>query len=235
MKTTDALNETVSGKNLKLKFGFYNYDRTRALSDGTVKIEGVDANFESANVITEIFERMIKKQEFDVSELGMTYFLRVFDLENCPFIALPVFVNRAFRHSAIYINTSKGINKPEDLAGKTIGEFALFSHDAGTWPKGILSDEYGVKAEQCRWIIGGLDWPMPPVNFVPKPYPKNVDVSEAPEGTDLGAMLEAGEIDALISADIPKCILKKSPNVTQLFPDSKSAEQDYFKRTGIFR
>lgn len=111
--------------NPNLKIGCYHYDHTRALFDGTVKIDGIDATFESAPIVSEIFERMIRQRAFDVSELGLTYYLRTLDTEDSPFIALPVFPNRNFRHSAIFINTSSGIKTPQDLAGKTIGEFAL--------------------------------------------------------------------------------------------------------------
>lgn len=220
--------------NLKLKIGCWNYDCTRALIDGTVKIDGVDASFEGGRIVTEIFERMIRQRAFDVSELGMTYYLRTLDFDDPPFIAIPVFPNRVFRHSAIYINTSSGIEKPQDLVGKTIGEFAVYGHDAGVWPKGILSDEYGVKPDQCRWIVGGLDWPLAPIDFIPQPHPANVNVTWVPEGTDLGAMLEAGEIDALISADVPKGVLNNLPRVARLFPDYESVERDYYRRTGIF-
>ena len=220
--------------NLKLKFAFWNYDRTRALADGVVKFDGVDAAFDSAPIVTEIFERMIRKREFDVSELGLTFYLRTLDFDDPPFLALPVYPNRCFRHSAIYINTSSGIEKPQDLAGKTIGEFAVYGHDAGVWPKGILSDEYGVTPDQCRWIVGGLDWPLPPVDFIPRPHPSNVDVTTAPEGKDLGKMLEAGEIDALISADVPQCLLNGSPRVARLFADYEPVEREYYRRTGIF-
>ena len=220
--------------NLRLKIGFWNYDRTRALTDGTVKIDGVDASFESAQIVSEIFERMIRQREFDVSELGLTYYLRTLDFDDPPFIALPVFPNRCFRHSAIFVNTSSGIEKPQDLAGKTVGEFALYGHDAGVWPKGILSDEYGVTPNQCRWIIGGLDWPMAPINFIPLPHPANIDVTLAPEGKELGEMLETGDIDALISADVPKCVLNRAPQVARLFPDYESVEREYYGRTGIF-
>ena len=217
---------------LKLKFGFWNYDRTRPLADGTVKVEGVDASFFSTPVVSEIFERMINN-EFDVAELGLTYYLRLLDLEDQPFTAIPVFPNRQFRHAAIYINTASGIRKPEDLAGKTIGEFAVYGHDAGVWPKGILSDEYGVKPEQCRWIVVKLDWPMAPITFIPRPVPEGTEVTEAHD-RDLGAMLESGEIDALISANVPKCFLQGSPKVARLFPDYKTAEQNYYRNTGIF-
>ncbi len=218
----------------KVKVGCAEYDRVRALFDGTVKFHGIDAGFESARIVTEIFERMIRQREFDVSELGMTYFLRTLDFDDPPFIALPVFPNRCFRHSAIYINRASGIKRPQDLIGKTIGEFAVYGHDAGVWPKGILSDEYGVTPEQCRWIVGSLDFPMKPIDFIPHPHPAGIEVTAAPAGKDLGEMLEAGEIDALISADVPKCILNHSPKVARLFEDYQPVERSYYQRTGIF-
>ena len=219
---------------LKLDIAFWDYDRTRALTSGDVKIPGVDPTFHTAPIVTEIFEGMIAGRKFDVSELGMTYFLRTFEGQASPFAAIPVFPNRAFRHSAIYINKGSGIERPEDLSGKTIGELALYSHDAGIMPKGMLMDEYGFKPQSCRWIIGGLDWPMKPIDFVPDPHPANVQVSSIPQGKELGAMLEAGEIDALFSADNPKCILEHSPKVGRLFPDYPAVEREYYKRTGIF-
>ncbi len=219
---------------VKLDIAFWNYDRTRALADGSIKIDGADANFHSARIVTEIFEQMIRQRSFDVSELGMTYFLRTMDFENPPFVAIPVFPNRCFRHSAIYINKASGIKRPEDLAGKTIGELAVYGHDAGVMAKGILSDEYGLTSNQCRWIVGGIDFPMEPVGFIPQPHPADVEVVPAAKGSDLGEMLEAGEIDALISADVPRCVLEKSPRVGRLFEDYETTERAYFQRTGIF-
>ena len=218
---------------LRLKVAFWDYDRTRALADGTVKIDGVDATFHSARIVSEIFEGMIRQREFDVSELGMTYYLRTLDFDDPPFIALPVFPNRSFRHSAIYVNVASGIKKPQDLVGKQVGEFAIYGHDAGVWPKGILSDEYGVTPDQCRWIVGRLDWPMEPIDFIPHLHPANVEVKSDP-GKDLGGMLEAGEIDALISANVPKCVLNKSPKVARLFEDYELVEREYYRRSGIF-
>jgi len=204
------------------------------LADGTVKINGVDAAFHSARIVPEIFEAMIRQQAYDVSELGMTYFLRTFQDGESPFLAMPVFPVRSFRHGAIYINKASGIARPEDLSGKRIGELALYGHDAGVMPKGILSDDYGVKPEQSRWIVGGIDFPMDPVDFVPHPVPEGVEVEWAGKDVDLGDMLEAGEIDALISAEVPKCVLAKSPKVGRLFEDYETVERDYYKRTGIF-
>jgi hypothetical protein len=110
----------------------------------------------------------------------------------------------------------------------------VYSHDAGIMPKGMLSDEYGFKPETCRWVIGGLDWPLKPIDFIPHTHPANVQVINAPKGKDLGAMLDAGEIDALISANVPKCMLDGSPKVARLFAAHKSVEREYYKCTGIF-
>ena len=222
----------MSNPTLQIAFG--EYDRTRVLADGTVKFGGIDADFHSSRIVTEVFAGMIRDRAYDVSELGLSYFLRTMDFDEPPFIALPVFPNRCFRHSAIYINVGSGIKKPEDLVGKTVGEFAMYGHDAGVWPKGILSDDYGVTPDQCRWIVGSLEWPLKPIDFVPQPHPADTEVTTAPQGTDLGKMLEDGEIDALIAADVPKCILDKSPKVARLFPDYEATEREYYQRTGIF-
>jgi hypothetical protein len=218
----------------KLDIAFWDYDRTHALTDGTVTIDGVDADFHTARIVPEIFEQMIRQRAFDVSELGMTYFLRTMDVDDPPFLAIPVFLNRCFRHSAIYINKGSGIARPQDLAGKTVGELAVYGHDAGVMSKGILSDEFGVTAGQCRWIVGPIDFPMAPVDFIPQPHPADVEVSWAGAEDDLGKKLEDGQIDALISADVPECVLNGSARVGRLFDDYETVERDYYQRTGIF-
>ena len=217
-----------------LDIAFWNYDRTRALVDGSVRIEGVDAHFHSGRIVTSIFEEMIRRRAYDVSELGMTYLLRTVQSDEPPFLAIPVFPVRSFRHSAIYVNRASGIQRPEDLAGKTVGELAFYGHDAGVMPKGVLSDEFGVKPNQCRWVVGGIDFPLNSLDFVPQPHPDDVEVTRADPKDDLGAMLDTGEIDALISADTPDCVLRRSPNVGRLFEDYPAVERDYYRRTGIF-
>src|SRR5262249_55981474 len=179
--------------NVKLNIAFGNYDRTRGLADGTVKIDGVDAAFHSARVIAEVFRSMVADGSFDVSELGLTYYLRTFKDGESPFVAIPVFLARAFRHSAIFIHKASDIRKPEDLNGKTIGELALYGHDAGVMPKGILMDEFGFRPASCRWLIGGLDWPLTPIDFVPHTHPADVEASDLPAGQRLGAPLEKRE------------------------------------------
>jgi hypothetical protein len=215
----------------KLKIGCFRYETTAALFDGSVAVEGADVSMQTARTIPEIFERMMRDHEFDVSELGLTFYLRTFG-DDSPFIALPAFPNRVFRHSCVFVNADSGITQPSDLVGKTIGEFGMYSQDSGVWAKGILMDEYGFRPERNRWVIGGLDAPAPPFDFVPQTHPADLDVTVASEA--LGPMLEAGEIDALFSANVPQCVLDGSPSVRRLFPDFETVERDYHRRSGIF-
>lgn len=217
----------------KLRVATYTYEHTEALLDGRVPIDKVDATFETASLVSDIFQRTVERR-YDASEYGLTYFLRTFDLEDSPFLALPIFPNRNFRHSSVFVNTAAGIEKPQDLVGKTIGEFAMFGHDPGVWMKGIFSDEYGVTPDQSRWVIGGTDHPLPAFGWIPQPVPEGVDVRHAADGETLAAMLESGEIDALISVDVPHALLNGSTKIARLFPDYESVERDYYRRTGIF-
>lgn len=217
----------------QLQIGIGEHENTRALVDGAVGIDGADTAFESSD-LADIFERTVAQRAFDVSELGLTFYLRTLDLDDPPFIAIPVFPARHFRHSAIFVNTSSGIDSPDDLTGKTVGEFGMYGTDAGVWAKGILADEYGVTPDQCRWIVGGTNAPMAPFDFVTQTHPADVDVTGAPDGAALGPMLEAGEIDALVSVDVPQRLLEGSPRIARLFSDTESVERDYFRRTGIF-
>lgn len=217
----------------KLDIGIYRYEHTAALLDGAVQIEGVDASFDTSPLVSDIFFKMTRG-EYDVAEYGLSYFLRMWDTEERPFLALPIFPNRNFRHSAVYVRADSGIERPEDLAGRTIGEFALYGHDAGVWPKGILSDEFGVRPERSKWVIGGTDHPIPSFDWIPQPVPAGVDVRHAADGATLAALLEAGEIDALISVDVPQAVLQGSTKVRRLFPNYEAVERDYYSRTGIF-
>ena len=216
-----------------LTIGCFEYDTTRPLLDGSITVDGIDATMKTAATLPELFERLIREDEFDVAELGLTFYLRLLET-SVPFVALPIFPNRVFRHSCVFVNTHSGITEPGDLAGKTIGEFGIYGQDSGVWAKGILMDEYGFKPEANRWVIGGLEYPMAPFGFIPHPHPAEVDVTVAPEGKTLNSMLEEGEIDALFSANVPQCVLDGSPNVARLFPDFEPLERDYYRRTGIF-
>jgi ABC-type nitrate/sulfonate/bicarbonate transport system substrate-binding protein len=216
----------------KLLLGTYRYEHTDALFDGSVRVGGFDTEMRTEGLASDLFHRMIDG-EYHAAEFGLTYLVRMWDAGS-PFMALPIFPNRNFRHSSVFVRADSGIERPQDLAGRTVGEFALWGHDPGVWMKGILADEYGVRPDQCTWVIGGTDFPVPEFGWVPQPVPKNVAVRHAGEGETLGAMLISGEIDALISVDVPKEILAGDPRVRRLWVDYETVERDYYRRTGIF-
>ena len=224
---------TGGGTNLPINLACWNYDRTRALMDGTVRAEGIDLTYNDL-FVADTFQRMVKDREFDASELGLTFYLASLDLPEPPFIALPVFPLRFFRHAAIFVNTKSGIRTPQDLVGRRVGELFTYGHDAGIWAKGILSDDYGVGADSYSYHVGGIDRFVPAWDWFPAKPPAHVSVQQLGPGQSLDAMLEAGEIDALFSAIMPPSLLRGSPNVRRLFEDYPAVERDYFRRTGIF-
>ncbi|GAB3158002.1 4,5-dihydroxyphthalate decarboxylase [Amycolatopsis stemonae] len=213
---------------MTLTIGCYQYDTTRALFDGTVP---ADVAVKTAGTLPEIFERAVRGEEFDVAELGLTFYLRLLE-SGLPYVALPIFPNRVFRHSCVFVHRGSGITGPGDLVDRTIGEFGTYGQDSGVWAKGILADEHGFEPARNRWVIGGLEHPAPPFAFTPHPHP--ADVSVTTTDRTLGDLLAAGEIDALFSANVPQCVLDGSPDVTRLFPDYERVERDYHRRTGIF-
>jgi hypothetical protein len=210
------------------------YDTTRALADGSVGIDGAAVTMRTARTLPDIFKKMMRSQEFGVAELGWTFYLRDFGPDT-PYLALPVFPNRVFRHSCVFVNRHAGITGPQDLTGKTIGEFGVYGQDSGVWAKGALADDYGFRPEANRWVIGGLDAPAAPFGFVPQIRPDGVDITDAPGDRSLSQLLESGEIDALFTANVPQAVLDGSAkNIVRLFPDYEPVERDYYRRTGIY-
>jgi ABC-type nitrate/sulfonate/bicarbonate transport system substrate-binding protein len=218
---------------MQLSFASQSYDRVRALIDGSIKPEGIELSHEEVFPAT-MFERALARGDFDLIEMGLTFYLGTLAQDDPPFIAIPAFLSRSFRHSAIYVNTNSGISKPQDLVGKRVGELFCYGHDAGVWAKGILSDEYGVAADSYKYYIGGVDHPAAPWNWLPFTYPSNVSIEHIGTNRTLGDMLETGEIDALVSAIVPPALLRGSPNVKRLFDDHEALERAYFRKTGIF-
>ena len=219
--------------NLRLTLACWNYDRTRALMDGSVRPEGIDLICRSSQLVGDIMERALKL-EFDVSELGFTYYLRSLEMQDSPFIAIPVFPNRFFRHGAIFVNAASRIKTPADLIGKKVGELHRYGHDAGIWAKGALSDDYGVPADSYTYYVGGLDKPSPPRDWAPFAEPENVRIRHLGPAQTLDGMLESGEIDALFSAMVPPSVLRRSPKVGRLFENYEEVERNYFRRTAVF-
>ncbi len=208
---------------LKLTLACGNYDRTRALMDGTVQPEGVELNY-LPMVPGETFWRMLNNAEFDVSEMSFSSYAILRSRGDDRFIALPVFTSRIFRHSAIYINSDAGIKVPADLKGRRIG-VGDYQMTAAVWARGLLQDDYKVRPQDMQWIVGTA------VQEVELPAAVSI-VPAAQDTPEL--MLERGDIDALISVMLPRALNRQSGKVRRLFPDYREVEIDYFRRTGIF-
>jgi 4,5-dihydroxyphthalate decarboxylase len=216
--------------NIHLTLACEDYDRTRPLKDGRIKPEGIELNYLVLSV-EEIFWRMMKYKEFDASELSMGAFLTAAAQGRRPFIAIPVFPSRTFRHRCIFINTTSGIERPEDLRGKRMG-VPEYSMTAAVWLRGLFQHEYGVPPEEIDWVQAGEEHPgrKDRVDFE---MPAGVRMESRPD-TTLNAMIESGEIDAMMSPRMPTCFLNGSPRVRRLFPNYKQAEMEYFRKTGLF-
>ena len=207
------------------------YDRTRAIKDGRVHVEGCTVTY-LAMEPEEAFHRAFKHQEFDASELSFSSFLRTIDSGDAPYVGIPAFVSRLFRHSAIYIRSDRGIREPADLKGKLIG-LPEYQITAVVWLRGIIEDEYGVKPTDIRWRQGGIEQPGRSERTPLKPIP-GIELQSIPPGKTLSGMLESGELDGLYSARAPSCYLRGAPNVARLFPDFREVEKAYYRKTRIF-
>jgi 4,5-dihydroxyphthalate decarboxylase len=216
---------------LQLSLAVGDYDRTRAIFDGRAKIEGCDITAVMLEP-EEAFHRAFKFQEFDVSEISMSSYIMTTARGEAHYIAIPAFVSRLFRHSGIYIRTDRGIRRPEELKGKTIG-LPEYQMTANVWIRGILQEEYGVKPGDIKWRRGGLEEAGREERAAIK-LPANVELQSVPNDRTLSDMLAKGEIDGLISARAPSCFLQGAANVERLFPDYPAAEEAYFKKTRIF-
>jgi 4,5-dihydroxyphthalate decarboxylase len=215
---------------LNLSVAVRDYDRTRPLTDGLVAIDGVDPVFMALDP-EEIFFRAFRHAEFDICELSLSSFTVKTAQGDCPYVGVPAFVSRAFRHTSIYVRTDR-IKKPTDLKGKKIGlpEYQL---TANVWARALLEDDHDVKPSDIHWIRGGLEEAGRPEKIAIT-LPRDVKLENAPEGRTLSAMLEAGEIDGFIGPRVPSCFTRRAPHVGWLFADPVAAAKDYFKRTGIF-
>lgn len=219
----------MSKLNLSIAVG--NYDRIRPLVDGDVQIDGVDPVF-MLHDPEEIFFRAFRHADFDITELSMSsYTVKTAD-NTSPYIGVPVFPSRAFRHTSVYIRTDRGINSPEDLKGKRVGvpEYQL---TANVWVRLILEEEYGVKPNEIEWVRGGYEDPGR-VEKINLDLTDGVQVVNAPEGSTLSGMLASGEIDAVIGPRAPSCFTAGHPNVGYLFADPMSEAKAWYEKTRIF-
>jgi 4,5-dihydroxyphthalate decarboxylase len=216
---------------LPISMTFWDYDRVQALADGTVRIEGCDAVHFDLD-LHDIFFRAIRSRDFDVTEMSFSSYMMMVANGNAPYTAIPVFLSRMFRHSAIFIRTDRGIDKPEDLKGKLVG-VPEYQVTAALVARGMLSDEYGVKPSDIRWRTGGVEDPGRPEK-VDLNLPADVEVEAIPTDKSLSNMLAAGELDAILAPLPPSCFTKGAPHVGRLFPDYHAAEKAYWLKTKYF-
>src|SRR4051812_46956132 len=201
---------------LTLSMACCNYDRCHALFDGRVQIDGVEL-LATPIEPEEAFHRAFQSQEFDVSELSLSSFTMLTSRGDAPYVGIPAFVSRLFRHSGIYIRTDRGIREPADLKGKLIG-LPEYQITAVVWLRGLMQDEYGVKPNDIRWRQGGIEQPGRSERTPLKPIP-GLELKPIPPDQTLSGMLETGELDAMFSARAPSCFMRGAPHVGRLFPN----------------
>jgi len=216
---------------LRLTLACWNYDRTRALLEERIPVDGIELNYLNL-VVEETFFRMLRHREFDVAEMSLSsYTISLFG-EDRPFIAIPVFPSRSFRHSCIYVNADSGIREPKDLIGKRIGN-PEYQMTASVWIRGILSDEYGVPVTSATYFQGGEEEPGRPEKL-PLKLPPEIQVRPIPSDRTLSAMIASGEIDALYATRAPSTFKTAPDKVRRLFENYQAAEREYFQKTKIF-
>ena len=206
------------------------YDRTSALLDGSIEVKGFNANFMTGD-LEEIFAQAFTAAPFEVTELSFSNFLISSARGTCPYVALPIFPSRSFRHSAIYVRSDAGIHSPADLRGKRIGT-REYSNTLSLVVRGILADEYGVSPEANEWLIGDIDH-VERQTIESKNWPTNAVSIQAVVARPLTSLLKAGDLDMIISYSPPEHF-GSSTAMVRLFPDWRTVEQDYYRRTHIF-
>lgn len=215
---------------LKLSIAMGDYDRTRPIHDGRVKIDGVDPVTMLLSP-EEMFFRAFRHEAFDVSEISFSSYCVKHSKGESPYVGVPIFLSRAFRHSSIYIRTDCGISEPADLKGRRIG-IAEWQLTANVWARGILED-YGVKQSEIKWVRGGMHTSGRPEK-IPVQLPDDVSVEAAPDGATLDEMLRNGDIDGFIGPRSLRCFDEGHPNVGRLFEDGFAVASDYYEKTGVF-
>lgn len=216
---------------LRLSFACGNYDRMEALRNGAVEIDGIDLDYIEIKAPREIFDRMVQNHEFDVSEMSSAEFVSMTAKGENPFVGLPVFPSKCFRHGFICINRNAGIETPKDLEGRRIGT-PLYTQSAMIYIRGDLQHEYGVDLDTIHWVQGAVEkagshgHPEPPELLEP------VDIEINTSDSSLSELLAAGEIDAILGSRLPTN-LGVHPDVVRLFPDYRAVERDYYQRTRI--
>jgi 4,5-dihydroxyphthalate decarboxylase len=215
---------------MRLTLACWDYDRTRALMDGSVAPDGIELVYLNQPV-EETFWRMLRHKEYDCSEMSLSSYVASLDKSNA-FVAIPVFPSRFFRHSCIFISAQSGIRQPSDLKGKRIG-VPEYQMTAPVWIRGILSDDYGVKVTDCEHFSGGEEEPGRDEKLKIN-VPSTIRLKAIPGDKTLSRMLADGELDALVTARAPSTFASRPNDVKRLFPNYVEVEKAYYRRTKIF-
>lgn len=218
--------------NLPLTFACCRYDRMEAIREGLVAVEGVDLTCLTLRSGRDVFDRMVGGQEFDVAELSASEFVSLQGAGNNPFVALPVFPSRVFRHGYIFINRRSGIASAKDLEGKRVG-VPLYTQTAALWARGHLAHQFGVNLDTIRWVQGAVEDAGSHGKPHAPPLLRPVNIEQNTSGASLGALLARGEIDALIGSRKPETF-GRDPDVVRLFPNYRALERQLYESTGIF-
>jgi 4,5-dihydroxyphthalate decarboxylase len=206
-------------------------DRTRPILEGRVPIEGCEPQPVTGEP-EDIFARALRHEEFDVTELSLSSYLMVVGRRTSPYVAVPAFPSRAFRHSAVYVRTDRGIARPEDLAGATVG-VPEFQQTAALWVRGILADRHGVPPSSIKWRSGGLERPGGEER-IPVEVHDGIDLRPIDASSTLSGLLVDGGLDALVSPRPPSCFEAGHPEVRRLWPDHREEERRFYRDTGLF-
>jgi len=215
---------------LHLTLATTDYDHVRDLVNGVVRPEGITL---TAFVlpVEEVFYRFIKNREWDISEMSFGKFIGFASQGNSPFVGIPVFPSRVFRHSAIYVRTDRGIATPKDLEGKRVG-IPEWAQTAGMYARGYLTEQCGVDLGKIHWVQAGMNQPGRDEKVEFK-LAKNIRYEQRRDASISGLLL-SGEIDAAISARVPDAFVQGGSKIARLFPDYRSEEARYYAATGIF-
>ena len=216
---------------LRLSLGCWNYDRTRGLLEGRIQPDGIDLTYLDMPV-EETFFRMLRHHEFDAAEMSLSSYSVSLHRPEKPFVAIPVFPSRFFRHSCIYVNAKAGIKEPKDLIGRKVGN-PEYQMTAPVWIRGILQDEYGVPVDSVTYYTGGEEEPGRPEKLK-LDLPPNIKVQPIGATETLAQMLLEGKIDALYTARMPSTYMTGGGKVKRLFENYVEVEQAYYRKTKIF-
>jgi 4,5-dihydroxyphthalate decarboxylase len=217
---------------LHLTFASCRYDRLEAIREGSVRVEGVDLTCLTLKSGRDVFDRMVGGQEFDIAELSASEFISLKGRGDCPFVALPVFPSRVFRHGYIFVNRRSNVRTAKDLEGKRIG-VPLYTQTAAIWVRGHLTHQFGVDLSGVRWIQGAVEEAGTHGKPHAPPLLKPVAIEQNHSGRSLAALLAAGEIDALIGSRKPDALSGQS-DLVRLFPNYRALERDLYETKRIF-